>query len=86
MNANYIELTKDDFIGVVRLVTTVRYEKMQVCQIKLSVNGGPFFVYFKTCSFKPLLIQVSFTLTFNEITSLFSLAVFQVVAFFRADY
>lgn len=30
MNANYIELTKDDFIGVVRLVTRVRYEKMQV--------------------------------------------------------
>ena len=42
MNANYTELTKDDFIAVVRLVTTVRYEKMQVFQIKLSVNGGPF--------------------------------------------
>lgn len=43
MNANYIELTKDDFIGVVPLVTRVRYEKMQVFQIKLSVNGSSFF-------------------------------------------
>lgn len=44
MNANYIELTKDDFIGVVRLVTRARYEKMQVFQIRLSVNGSSFFV------------------------------------------